>query len=56
MINTGDFHRALERGQEQYEQAFSRGALGRTIIDPHDYAFLIDIADCRRENIQPMDW
>lgn len=56
MINTGDFHRALERGQEQYEQASSRGALGRTIIDLHDYAFLIDIADCRRENIQPMDW
>jgi hypothetical protein len=56
IIDRGDFHLALRQGQEQYEQAYSRGALGRTIIDPCDYAFLVDIADCRRENIQPMDW
>jgi hypothetical protein len=56
VIDKGDFHRALQLGQEQYEQAYARGALGRTIIDPYDYAFLIDIADCRSDNIQPMDW
>jgi hypothetical protein len=56
VIETGDFGLALPKGQEQYEQAYARGALGRTIIDPHDYASVVDIVDCRHENIQPMDW
>lgn len=55
IINKGDFQQALQEGQEQYEHALERGALGKTIIDPIDYAFLIDVADCRRDNIQPME-
>jgi hypothetical protein len=55
-IDTGDFDLALQQGREQYEQACKDGMLGRPVNDPRGFACLIDIADCRRNNIQPMSW
>ena len=55
MIRAGNFQLALQKGQEQYQQARKRKTLRKTIIDPFGYAFLINIAECRRKNIIPME-
>lgn len=55
-IDKGNFELALQDGQEQYERAIKEGMLEKPVSDLFNFARLIDIADCRRENIQPMDW
>ena|SRR5579883_1232412 len=54
-LNTGDFQLAFQEGQEQYQQVRKQKILGKAIAGVSQYAFLIDIAECRRNTITPME-
>jgi hypothetical protein len=55
LIAQGDFEQACQQGQKWYIEARLKGVLGKK---PHflieDYAILIDIEECRAQNIVPM--
>jgi hypothetical protein len=53
MIAQGDFTQAWEAGQAKYLEACAKGVFGKrpTCLDNEDYAPIIDIAECRTQDI-----
>jgi hypothetical protein len=54
LTGTEDPEKALEMGKQQYEQARAKGFFGRELFDPKGFARLIDVAACRRRDINPL--